>query len=856
MITKIDVSARDTELFATLDAVQPEGVSIDLSDYSKVVVKKPWGYEYLIFGSKAIAVWVLCLKRGAQTSMHCHPKKKTSLVVLEGEVVCSTVSQRLHRTAGQGLLLEKGVFHQTTAVSENGAFVMEIETPVDKRDLVRLMDKYGREKLGYETPDSYSGNVQNYNYVTLNHHAGIAYNRKKRFGECTMTFQRVEGPQDLHDLRCLNPEDVVCVLRGQLLDGEGGVAYGVGDTVTIQDLKGIPGLQVTPGVELLVIKRIDTIIKISDYVAQFLRRRQVKGIFLVPGEATVHLLDSIGRTEGLSFICCQSERSASLAAEGFAKVNAELAVLVISSGGSGLSALPGVGNAWIDSMPLLVLSGQTRTDQHGEGRLRQLDNKSLPIVDIVTPMTKYAVRIDDPATLPYHLEKAVALATEGRPGPVWIDLPIDIQGMTLDASDLKPCTPSEEPPASTGAVDRIPYVIALLHQAQRPVLLAGSGIRIANAQAELLSLMDRLRIPVLTSRGGADLVPEDHPYFFGRPGVYGQRRANFIIQNADLLLSIGCRLSIPLIGRNIKAFARAAKKIVVDIDAEELRKPTIRPDVAIRLDAKRFLTELMRPLAADADTGDHAAWVQRCQEWSRRFPPLGSDASGADRLLPYRVVAALADLMREDEVLVVDGGSPVHKVMQSFRVKRGQRLIASTGLELPGFAVAGAIGASVSRGRTQVVCLSEDRGLHVGVPELQTIVDYRLPIKLFVFKTKGNTHLRKIQRDYFGERYVGTDQEMVCGAPELTAIAKAYGLAVFEITRPADLVSTMRAVLRHDGPAICALEVEDDQDLMPRIGFTVKEDGKWIAKPLEDMYPYLESRTLQENMLIPLVAED
>ncbi len=855
MITRVDISPRDRELLASLPGrIEAHAAAAgDLGDYAKVVVRKPWGYEYLLFGSDAIAVWILYLKRGAQTSMHCHPKKKTSLVVLEGEVVCSTVSERLPRTAGQGLLLERGVFHQTTAVSDTGAFVMEIETPVDKRDLVRLKDRYGRERLGYETPDHYSGNIQNYNYVSLNHHAGIAYNRKKRFGECSLTFQRVETPGELSTLLGLNADDVLCVLRGRLADDRGGLAHEVGDTVTMRDLAGVGGLGVGTGVELLVIKRIDTIIKVSDYIANFLRERRVGGIFAAPGEATVHLLDSIGRTEGLGFICCQSERSASLAAEGYGKVHAECAVLIVSSGGSGLSALPGVGNAWIDSVPMLVLSGQTRTDQYAEGRLRQLDNKSLNIVDIVRPMTKYAVRVEDPASIRSHLERALALATGGRPGPVWLDLPIDVQGMTIDAGELKPCEPPEVHAAARTAGSQIPTVIAWLREAQRPVLLAGNGIRIAEAQPELLALIDRWRIPVLTSRRGADLVPEDHPRFFGRPGVYGQRRANFVIQNADLVLSVGCRLSIPLIGRNSKAFARAAKKIMVDIDPEELRKPTVTPDLAIPLDAKAFLAELLRRAE---DVGDHASWLEQCRRWSGRFPPLGSIDAPPDRLLPHLVVRALSELMPPEALLVVDGGSPVHKVMQSFRVKPGHRLISSTGLELPGFAVACAIGACVSRGRAPVACLSEDRGFHVGVPDLQTVMDYHLPITCVVFKSRGNSNLRKIQRDYFGERYVGTDQEMVFGAPDLTAIARAYGMAVFEVNRPEELLPTMEAALRQGGPAICAIQVDDDQDLVPRIGFTVTEDGRWIAKPLEDMHPYLDRSSLRDNMLIPLVEED
>lgn len=855
MISKVDTSAADKALLAKIAATyqQPDEAANDVSAYAKVVVKKPWGYEYLIFANKTIAVWILYLKPDASTSMHCHPSKKTSLVVLEGRVICSTVSERLERSAGKGLLIDRGAFHQTQAVSEAGAYVMEIETPINKRDLVRLKDRYGREGLGYESIDQHSGNTQNYNYVSLDHSA-IDYNLKKRFGQCTLTFKRVRGADGLQEILRLNPDDVLCVLKGRLCDERSRTVCEVGDTLTVQDLRAVADLRLPDALELLIIKRIDTVIKISDVVAGFLKTRQIRAIFAVPGEATVHLLDSIGRTEGLNLFCHQGEKAASLAAEGYAKCGTELAVLVVSSGASALNAMAGVGNAWVDSTPLLVLSGQTRTDQYADGgRLRQLDNKSLNIVEIVKPMTKYAVTVKDPATIQYHLEQAAALATSGRPGPVWVDLPINVQGMTVDASELASFVPQPPSPRSP-ARSRVSEVLDWLRQSRRPVLLAGSGIRIANAEGLFLQLIDALGIPVLTSRRGADLLPEDHPLFFGRPGIYGQRRANFIIQNADLLLSIGSRLSIPLIGRNSRAFARAAKKIVVDIDPHELSKTTILPDLALNMDAHAFITELLD--GAAAYEGDHADWIARCRDWTQRFPPLGAGGADPARLMPHRFVSVLADQLQPRDVLVVDGGSPVHKVMQSFKFKTGQRMISSTGLELPGFALAGAIGASISQGGSPVVCLCEDRGFHASVPELQTMMDYRLPIKLFIFKSKGDSNIRKIQRDYFGERYIGTDKEIVFGSPTLCEIARAYGVTAFTLIRPEDMAARIREVLAYPGPAMCEIHVEDDQDVVPRIGFTVKEDGRWIARPLEDMYPYLDRATLKENMLIALLQED
>ncbi|MBI4064648.1 MAG: hypothetical protein HY401_10170 [Elusimicrobia bacterium] len=852
MIKKIQLTVRDQQEMANLK-VNPEDIKDDFLDYSKVVVKKPWGYEYLIFANGSIAVWILYLKNGAQTSMHSHPNKKTSLVVLEGRVGCSTVTDELERGPGEGLLIEKGVFHQTRAISPSGAFVMEIETPVNKRDLVRLKDQYGRERQGYEKADQHSGNIQNYNYLSLNNVEVDSCNFKKRFGQCTLTFKSLSSAKETGEILELNADDVVSVLGGQLLDGNGHPVVEIGDTITVRDLKSATGLTFRGQAQFLIIKRLDSMIKISDYIAGFLKDQAVKDIFLVPGEAVVHLLDAIGRQEGLNFFCNQTEKSASLAAEGWAKLSSTPGVLVVSSGASALGALTGVGNAWVDSTPLVVISGQTRTDQYSSGPLRQLDNKSLNIVGLAGSITKYAVKIDDPTLIRYHLEKAFYLAKEGRPGPVWLDIPIDVQGLTVDANELKGFTPAV-PQVQAAGSQNVAAVFELLKRSRRPVLLAGNGIRVSGAEIEFLRLVDQLKIPVLTSRRGADLLPENHPLFFGRPGVYGQRRANFIIQNADLLISLGCRLSIPLIGRNSKAFARAAKKVVVDIDPYELTKATLKTDLVFNRDAKDFILELLKNLTAY--DGAYSAWIVRCRDWTERFAPPGAKADSGDRVMPHLFVYALSGHLKDNDVIVVDGGSPIHNMMQSFRFKPGQRMISSTGLELPGFGLAGAIGTAVANGGRPVFCLCEDRGFQVGAADLQTMVDYKLPIKVFVFRSKGNLHIRKIQRDYFGERYVGTDKEILFGSPAISDVAKTYGLLTAEIKSFSAMDAGIRSVISSSGPAICEIQVDDDQDLLPRIGFSVKEDGRWIAKPLEDMYPYLDRKVLQENMIVDLYRED
>ncbi len=852
MIKQVLPSSADAQQLAELK-VEAKSILDDFCDYSQVVVKKPWGYEYLIFQNDSVAVWILYLKHGAETSMHCHPNKKTSLVVLEGKVQCSTIDGTNDRSAGEGLLLAKGVFHQTKAVSEEGAFVMEIETPVNKRDLVRLRDRYGRKGQGYEDSGSHSVNTQNYNYITFNG-PEIHYNRKKWFGQCTLTFKRVTDSKQLGELLKLEDHDVISLLEGKISDYAGRVITEVGDTITLGTIKSSKGLNVSSPTEILITKKADKMIKVSDYIVRFMKSQGAKEVFLVPGDANLHLIDSIGRDESLDYIVNPLERGAAMAAEAYSKLTSELGFLVISSGASGANTVASVANAWIDSTPIYVISGQARTDQESDGRVRQLGNKCLNITDIVKPVTKYAVKITNPTKVRYHLEKAAYLAKSGRPGPVWVDVPIDILGMAIDETELIPFYPEDTTSNKPSITTKVAEVLKLLSSSERPVLLAGSGIRLSRAETKFVELIDKLGIPVLTSRRGADLIPETHPLFFGRPGMYGQRRANFIIQNSDLLISLGSRLSIPLIGRNVNAFARGAKKVIVDVDSHELEKETVKPDVAIHESAEIFINELTKSIPKN--TADFSKWIKRCYEWSEIFQPLAEGYQHSDLINPYLFIDVLASELKENDVIVADGGLPMSYAMQTFRFKAGQRLISSTGLELPGFAVTGSIGACVGNSKKTTICICEDGGLQGSIQELQTIIDNKLPVKIFVLKSKGRGLVRKLQKDFFGGRYVGTDSEIIFGSPALGEIAKLYGFSTSEIKSSKTLALQLREALVAPGPVVCEIHIDNSQELIPRMGFTVKEDGKWLAKPLENMYPFLDRTTLQKNMIIDLLEED
>lgn len=851
MIDRIAASSADSLELEKL-AIDPKYLDDDFWDYSKVVVKKPWGYEYLLFGNESVAVWILYIKHGAQTSMHCHPKKRTSLVVLQGTAVCSTLNEDHALGVGDGLFFERKVFHQTKSTSAQGTFVMEAESPVNKRDLVRLKDRYGREGLGYETSENYSVNTQNYNYISLQG-PEVHHNQKKQFGECSLTFTRVAEVKDLLALERQGGNTALTVLRGQILDSRSQVVAETGDSLHAAELRQKAGLRIGRSLELLVIQPADTMVKISDIVARFIKAQKSALAFVVPGDANVHLLDSVGREEGLRFNVGQSESGAALAAEAYAKLTGEISFVIISAGASATNVLTAVADAWVDSTPLFVISGQARSDQDACPNVRQLGNKALDIISMVKPITKYAAKVTDPLLVRKHLHDAARIAKDGRPGPVWLDLPIDIQGMAIDEKDLVgDALPVVKPQRSIAP--EVAQVIDLLKAAKRPVLLAGSGLRVAHAEAELLKLIETLNIPVLTSRRGADLLPESHPLFFGRPGMCGQRRANLIIQNADLLISVGARLSIPLIGRNTAAFARNARKVIVDIDPHELHKPTVNADLPIRVDAGDFTRALLSAVSPGMFAG--AEWLSYCQMVSQRFSPEAEGYQHQQAINPYLFLTALAEALGERACLAVDGGFVNYYTMQIFRFKPHQRCICSPGLDALGFAVPAALGAGLAGGYNPVVGLCDDHGFRLGTHVLPTIAQDGVPAKFFVFNSRGHAGLRTIQKNYFGARYVATDREMLFDAARPIDIAKLYGIPGIVVDRPEGLSAAIAEVLGAAGPRICEVVVDQDQELIPRTDFIVKDDGKWIARPLEDMYPLLGRDVLKQTMLTELFDEE
>jgi acetolactate synthase-1/2/3 large subunit len=512
--------------------------------------------------------------------------------------------------------------------------------------------------------------------------------------------------------------------------------------------------------------------------------------------------------------------------------------------------------AWIDSIPLLVISGQSYSTQTiGKSGLRQLGVQEINIVDMVRPITKYAVMIEDPRTIRYHLDKALHLAASGRPGPVWLDIPINLQLTLVEEDELEPFAVPEEKNLYPSLKSDVVKTIELIRQAKRPMILLGNGVRLSHAVEEFFRLADRLAIPIVTSRNANDLIEDNHPLYSGRVGSFGQRAANLAVQNSDLLISLGSRVNLAVTGWAHRDFAREAKKVVVDIDPAELTKSTIHPDLAICCDAREFILEMIREWG-DSPSSGFGEWKEIIRRWKGKYPVvLPEYAQTADSVNTYYFLDKLSDALAEDDVVVTDMGMSFQCTMQALRLKKGQKLFTASGLAPMGYGLPGAIGACFGRGGGRVVCISGDGGLQMNVQEFQTVYHYQLPIKLFVFNNNGYTSMRETQRAYF-EGYIAAEAGSGVSMPDFVRVAEGYRIPAVRVHSQDGLEEVIQNVLATEGPILCDIKVSENQLVIPKQGAFDRPDGKTVPRPIEDMIPYQDREDFDREMIIEPIPFD
>ena len=593
--------------------------------------------------------------------------------------------------------------------------------------------------------------------------------------------------------------------------------------------------------------------KVSDYVICFLADLGVKHVFYVSGGGAMHLNDSLGRNERMEGVCMLHEQGASIAAEAYARISENYGVCLVTSGPGGTNAVTGVAGAYYDSTPVIFISGQVKRDDlvRDQG-IRQFGIQETDILSIVKSVTKYAVQIQNPEEIRFEMEKAAAIAKEGRPGPVWVDIPLDIQASQIEKNKLIPYqVPAEFRPEAHRRIqidEQISRIFDLLHKAERPLLLLGNGIRLAGAVEEAREFYEILGIPVVTSWNGVDLIEDEHPLFYGRPGSVGHRHANFIQQNADFVLTIGSRLNLLSTGYNYADFLGNAKHVMVDIDEKEMYKKSIHPFLRIPCDAKYFLIKMLEHKEA-LYTSQDEQWISYCTNMKKRYPVFIPEAEPKHGYVStYRLVDEISSQMTKQDIYqFTSSGTSVDIAMKVFKIKRGQRAFLTKGLAAMGFDVPACIGSCIASGGRRTVCVTGDGSVMMNIQELEVIKRRNLPVKIFITDNEGYSMIYGSQNGNFQGRLTGCTRESGLTLPDIEKVAGAFEIKTLRIDSEADLEESVREALEYDGPVVCRVRADIEQKIVPRQANYMKEDGQMASRPLDDMTPLLSRDELTET---------
>ena len=593
--------------------------------------------------------------------------------------------------------------------------------------------------------------------------------------------------------------------------------------------------------------------KLSDYVAQKVAELGVRHVFMVTGGGAMHLNHSLGTNNDLECIFNHHEQACAMAAEAHYRLTNELALVNVTSGPGGTNAITGVYGAFVDSIGMVVISGQVKyeTTVRSTGLpLRQYGDQELDIEHLVRPVTKYTVMVTDPNTIKYHLEKAFYLAQSGRPGPCWIDIPLDVQGAEINVNDLPGFTPSEidEPWKTTDINNACIAIVNAIKKAQRPVIFAGSGIRLSGENDTFLKVVEKFGIPVVTGWNVHDVMWDSHSLYAGRLGTVGDRAGNFAVQNSDLLIILGSRLNIRQVSYNWDSFARKAYKIWVDIDEIEMKKPTVKADLSIHADLSDLLPKLLQ-LPYGSTSSIHQDWMQWCLDRRDLYPVVLDEYYKMEKVSPYCFMDKLFKQLPEDQITVAANGSACVISFQAGEVKKGQRMWTNSGCASMGYDLPAAIGACIGSNKKPVICLAGDGSIMMNLQELQTITSLNLPIKIFIINNSGYSSIFQTHRNFFNGIEVGASPKSGVSFPNFSKVASAFDIPFVRIKSIDDIDNTISDFLSLDGPAICEVLVDENQAFAPKLSAKKLPDGTIVSPPLEDLSPFLSKEELKRNLI-------
>jgi acetolactate synthase-1/2/3 large subunit len=589
---------------------------------------------------------------------------------------------------------------------------------------------------------------------------------------------------------------------------------------------------------------------VSDFIVDFLVKKGISDIFLVSGGGIMHLCDAVVRNKKIRYISNHHEQASAICAEAYARIRNGLSACIVTTGPGGTNALTGVAGAWTDSVPVMIISGQVRTNIIADYRkLRQLGPQELNVVEMAKPITKYVKTIKDPNTIRYELEKAFYFATTGRPGPVWLDVPLDIQSAIVDKRKLTPFIPPviNMQDKIEKLEKNISKVFNLLNKSKRPLLILGHGVRLAHAEKELINFIKKLNAPIVLPYNGMDLVPYDEPLLVGKFGPVGNRSGNFALQNADLLIVIGASLSLASRGFDIKGFAPKAKKIMVDIDKGELTKSTITLDLAIQADAKDFIKYFIRKAGRNNFSFD-SRWYNACSDWKNKYPAVIPEFYKDKKYVnTYVFMDVLSDILTEKDIVLSGNSLDAVSLYQAFKVKKGQRVFTNENLGAMGWCLPASIGACV-KSKNQTILVTGDGSIQFNIQELATISYYKFPVKIFIVNNDGYESIRSTQGNFFEGRFVGSDKHSGISNPDFRKLAAAYNLPFYTIKNNSQIKVILKKIVKEPGPVLCELVVNPDQHRVPKATSFRKADGTMESRPIHDMAPFLDREEVEKNM--------
>jgi len=601
------------------------------------------------------------------------------------------------------------------------------------------------------------------------------------------------------------------------------------------------------------------VMKLSDYVAKKVSEHGVKHVFMVTGGGAMHLNHSFGSHKNIECIFNHHEQGCAIGADAYYRLTNHLPVVNVTSGPGGTNAITGVYGAWTDSIGMLVISGQVKweTTVRSTGLpLRQYGDQELDIEELVKPITKYCQMVTDPQTIRYHLEKAIYLAKSGRPGPVWLDIPLNVQASKIEPESLKGFDPSElnETWKETNLSEYSKVIHEKIYNAKRPVIFAGSGIRLSGKHDSFIKLVEKLKIPLVTGWNAHDVIWNSHSYYCGRPGTIGDRGGNFTVQNSDLLLILGSRLNIRQVSYNWDSFARKAYKIWVDVDSLEMSKPTVKADMPVLADLKEFLPILKAEKYEE--NIEHKNWLDWCKERNKKYPTVLPEYWENDQINPYCFMESLFEELNEGQNIITGNGSACVVGFQAANLKPKQRLWTNSGCATMGYDIPAAIGACIASGNKSTVCIAGDGSIMMNLQELQTIIGNNLPIKIFILNNNGYVSIFQTHRNFFNGVEVGGGPKSGVSFPKFENLSKAFGFPYNKAENHDQMKTAIKATLDENGPAICELIIDENQIFAPKLGAKQHPDGRITSPALEDLSPFLSKDELKSNMIIDLYEDE